>query len=88
MQTSVRRAQRRRDRERFVLSIHTIIVPKPDEVERAKSHDRWRKPNCTLVMQMAIIEVPDGIVELPSQVWQLNPCEFPKRKVRKGLRQV
>jgi hypothetical protein len=38
-QTSARRVPRRRDRERFVLSIHTIIGRKTELVERAKSHD-------------------------------------------------
>jgi hypothetical protein len=53
---SATRAPIRRDRELCVLSIHTIIRLEPDGVERAKSHDRWRELNCTLVMQMAIIK--------------------------------
>ena len=70
-QTSATRAQSRRDRELVVLSIHTIMGPGPGGVERAKSHDRLRKLNCTLVMQMAIIEVAAGILKLPHLVWQL-----------------
>jgi hypothetical protein len=45
--------------------------PGPGGVERAKSHDRLRKLNCTLVMQMAIIEVAAGILKLPHLFWQL-----------------
>jgi len=70
-QTSATRAKGRRDRELVVLSIHTIMGPGPGGVERAKSHDRLRKLNCTLVMQMAIIEVAAGILKLPHLVWQL-----------------
>ena len=69
-QTSVTIVQSRRNRELFVLSIHTIMGPGPGGVERAKSHDRWRKLNCTLVMQMAIIEVAAEILKLPGQIWQ------------------
>ena len=63
---SQRHESHRKTRSRTcVLSIHTIIRLEPDGVERAKSHDRWRKLNCTLVMQMAIIEVAAGILKLP-----------------------
>jgi hypothetical protein len=73
-QTSAMRAPRRRDRDLWVLSIPTIIRREMGGVESAKSHDRWRKLNCTLVTQMAIIEVAVGILTPPAR----SQCEFLK----------
>jgi hypothetical protein len=79
IQTSATRVQSRRDRELFVLSINTIMGPEPGRVERAKSHDRWRELNCTLVTQLAIIEVAAGILKLPAQGCNWLVVEFLKR---------
>src|SRR6185437_10080337 len=73
------------DRELCVLSIHTIIRVEPSGVERAKNHDRWRKLNCTLVMQMAVIEVAAGILKLPRRIWQLAPSGILQIVVGKGF---
>lgn len=61
-QPSATTVPKMRSRQMSVLSIHTIIRLEPGGVERAKSHDRWRKLNCTLVTRMAIIEVAAAIL--------------------------
>lgn len=86
-QASTTRVPRRRDRELCVLSMHTIIRLEPGGVERAKSHDRWRKLNCTLVMMMAIIEVVVGILKAPDKSGNWLYMSL-GNEGRKGLRQI
>jgi hypothetical protein len=84
-QTSATKVQSRRDRELCVLSIQTIMGPELDGVERAKSHGQRRKLNCTLVMQLDIIEVVAGILKREAKSGNWLGANLPN-KGRKGLR--